>query len=101
MLLHGDFFGINRPLAAFRLSSSQWSVHLARVQSGQVIGFHHRLAAGTPALLSTVDLWRGDAMARGMALVRRLAYLWLGRRTHVATPPVTTSDSGRHHQRLD
>src|SRR5207344_678025 len=36
VLLHGDFFGIDRALAAFRLSSSQWSVHLARDQSSQV-----------------------------------------------------------------
>ena len=86
VLLRGDFFGIDAALAAFRLSSSQWSVHLAREQSGQVVGFHHRLADETPGLLSRADLLRGDAMARGMAYVRRLAYVWVGRRMHADTP---------------
>jgi glycosyltransferase involved in cell wall biosynthesis len=86
VLLLGDFFGIDAALAAFRLSSSQWSVHLAREQSDQVVGFHHRLAAAAPGLLSRTDLLRGDAMARGMAYVRRLAYIWVGRRMHSATP---------------
>ena len=85
VLLRGDLFGIDTSLAAFRLSSSQWSVHLARRQSGQVIGFHHRLAADTPGLLSRADLLRGDARARGMAYARRLAYLRVGRRMHAAT----------------
>lgn len=86
VLLRGDFLGINMSLAAFRLSSSQWSVHLSRQQSGQVIGFHHRLAQDAPGLLSRADLFRGDTRARGMAYARRLAYLWVGRRMHEATP---------------
>jgi glycosyltransferase involved in cell wall biosynthesis len=86
VLLTGDFFGINRALAAFRLSSSQWSVHLAREQSDQVVRFHHQLADEVPGLLSRADLLRGDAMARGMAYVRRLAYVWVGRRMHASTP---------------
>ena len=86
VLLGGDFFGIDTALAAFRLSSSQWSVHLVREQSDQVIGFHHRLAEDAPGLLSRTDLLRGDAMARGMAYVRRLSYVWLGRRMHAGTP---------------
>ena len=86
VLLTGDFFGIDKALAAFRLSSSQWSVSLARAQSDQVIGFHHQLADEAPGLLSRADLWRGDAMARAMAYVRRLAYVWVGRRMHASTP---------------
>jgi hypothetical protein len=86
VLLRGDLFGIDESLAAFRLSSSQWSVHLAREQSRQVIGFHHRVAADASGLLSRADLLRGDARARGMAFVRRLAYLWVGRRMHARTP---------------
>lgn len=82
VLLRGDFLGIDTSLAAFRLSSSQWSVHLARAQSDQVIGFHHRLAADVSGLLSRTDLFRGDARARGMAYARRLAYLRVGRRMH-------------------
>jgi glycosyltransferase involved in cell wall biosynthesis len=85
VLLHGDFFGIGTALAGFRLSSSQWSVHLAHEQSDQVIRFHHRLTGDAPGLLSRTDLLRGDAMARGMAYVRRLAYVWVGRRMHART----------------
>jgi glycosyltransferase involved in cell wall biosynthesis len=87
VLLTGDFVGIDKALAAFRLSSSQWSVRLAREQSSQVARFHHQLADEAPGLLSRADLWRGDAMARVMAYVRRLAYIWVGRRMH-ASPPV-------------
>jgi hypothetical protein len=72
VLLRGDFLGINRSLAAFRLSSAQWSVHLARAQSDQVIGFHHRLANDVSGLLSTTDLLRGDVRARTMAYARRM-----------------------------
>jgi hypothetical protein len=86
VLLRGDLFGIDESLAAFRLSSSQWSVHLARQQSRQVIGFHHGLARDAAGLLSRTDLLRGDARARAMAYVRRLAYLWVGRRMHAGLP---------------
>jgi len=86
VLLLGDFFGIDMALAAFRLSSSQWSVHLARQQSDQVIEFHRRLADDEPGLLSRTDLRRGEVMARGMAYARRLAYVWVGRRMHARTP---------------
>jgi glycosyltransferase involved in cell wall biosynthesis len=86
VLLLGDFLGIDTALAAFRLSSSQWSVHLAREQSDQVIGFHHQLADDEPGLLSRADLFRGDAMARATAYARRLAYVWVGRRMHVGQP---------------
>ena len=86
VLLTGDFVGIDKALAAFRLSSSQWSVHLAREQSSQVVRFHHQLADEAPGLLSRADLWRGDALARAMAYVRRLAYIWVGRRMHASTP---------------
>jgi glycosyltransferase involved in cell wall biosynthesis len=82
VLLRGDFFAIDIALAAFRLSSSQWSVHLARQQSDQVIDFHRRLANDEPGLLSGTDLLRGEVMSRGMAYARRLAYVWVGRRMH-------------------
>jgi len=85
VLLRGDFLGIDTALAAFRISSSQWSVRLAREQAHQVIGFHHQLADDELGLLSRTDLLRGDTMARGMAVVRRLVYLWLGRRMRDAT----------------
>jgi glycosyltransferase involved in cell wall biosynthesis len=86
VLLLGDFLGIDTALAAFRLSSSQWSVRLAREQSDQVIRFHRQLADDEPGLLSRTDLLRGNAMARGMAYARRLAYVWVGRRMHAEQP---------------
>jgi len=86
VLLLGDFFGIDQSLAAFRLSGSQWSVHLAREQASQVIAFHHRLADSTPGLLSRADVFRGDLRARGMAYARRLAYVWMGRRMQTDSP---------------
>jgi hypothetical protein len=89
VLLRGEFLGIDQALAAFRLSSSQWSVHLARNQSDQVIAFHHTLAEDAPGLLSRTDLLRGDAKARAMAYARRLAYIWMRRRMHSAKPPPT------------
>jgi glycosyltransferase involved in cell wall biosynthesis len=95
VLLRGDFLGIDEALAAFRLSSTQWSVRLANQQSAQVIGLHHRLAGDVPGLLSRADLVRGDLRARGMAFARRLAYLWVGRRMHavneVTDGPTPTS----------
>ncbi|MEO7000112.1 MAG: glycosyltransferase family 2 protein [Terracoccus sp.] len=84
LLMTGDFYALPKSLASFRLSSSQWSVDLAKQQSDQVVAFHHRLAADNPGLLSRIDLVRGDTMARAMAYVRRAAYLWLGRKM---TPP--------------
>jgi glycosyltransferase involved in cell wall biosynthesis len=89
VLLHGDFFGIGQALAAFRLSSSQWSMQLAHLQADQVIGFHHQLAGEAPGLLSRADLYRGDLMARGMALGRRLAYLRMGPRLDAVEPTAT------------
>lgn len=84
LLMTGDFYALPTSLASFRLSSSQWSVDLAKQQSDQVVSFHHRLAADNPGLLSRFDLVRGDTRARAMAYVRRAAYLWLGRKM---TPP--------------
>ncbi len=84
VLARGDFYGVDRSLAHFRLSAGQWSVNLAKSQSDQVIGFHHALAARNPGVLSRRDLVVGDARARLTAVQRRLAYLWVGRRMHAA-----------------
>lgn len=82
VLTQGDFYGVNRTVAHFRMSAGQWSVNLARSQSDQVIGFHHALAERVPGLLSRRDLLIGDTRARLTAYQRRLAYLWVGRRMH-------------------
>lgn len=82
VLMHGDFHALPKSLASFRMSASQWSVNLAKHQSDQVVAFHERLAAANPGLLSRADLTRGNTLARGMAVMRRLAYVWLGRKMH-------------------
>jgi glycosyltransferase involved in cell wall biosynthesis len=82
VLMHGDFYGINKSLAGFRLSASQWSVHLAQEQSAQVTAFHRAFADAHPGLLSRLDLLRGDNLARATAYLRRLTYAWVGRRMH-------------------
>ena len=82
VLMAGDFYAVPKSLASFRMSASQWSVNLAREQSDQVVAFHERLAAANPGLLTRTDLIRGNTLARGMAYVRRVAYVWLGRKMH-------------------
>lgn len=79
VLMRGGFVGLPDALAAFRVNAESWSVALTAQQASQVVAFHHRFAAANPGLLSRLDLFRGDTMARAMAVARRLTYLWLGR----------------------
>lgn len=83
-LLEGDLVAIPRTLAGFRVTDAQWSVALARQQADHAIEFHHDLAARNPGLLTRRDLLVGDARARVMARVRRLAYVALRRRMRAA-----------------
>jgi glycosyltransferase involved in cell wall biosynthesis len=80
VLLRGDLYAVDRPLAAFRISASQWSVDLAEQQAAQVVAFHDALAARVPGLLSRADLVRGKTMAKGLSSARRLVYFALRRR---------------------
>ncbi len=80
VLLRGDLYAIDRPLAAFRISAGQWSVELADQQAAQVVAFHSALAAQEPGLLSRADLALGKAMAKGLSTARRLVYVALRRR---------------------
>jgi glycosyltransferase involved in cell wall biosynthesis len=84
VLLTGDFEAVDRTLAGFRVSDSQWSVRLARSQAAQAIGFHEWLHETHPEVLSRADLRRGNAMARGMALARRAVYVVYRRRMKAA-----------------
>jgi glycosyltransferase involved in cell wall biosynthesis len=79
-LLHGDLVTVPGPLAAFRLSYTQWSVRLARSQAASAVEMHRQLAALAPGLLSPADLRLGNAMAAMRAAQRRLVYAYLGRR---------------------
>ena len=80
VLLQGKFVGVPGSLAGFRISDSQWSVRLVNEQAEQAIGFHTWMRESHPSVLSNLDLRVGNVRARVMAQVRRLAYIWLGRR---------------------
>lgn len=81
VLTQGDFAPVQESLAAFRLSSGQWTAKIANAQSRQVVSYHHRFAAEFPGTLSRADLAIGDNRARIMSYVRRAANLWLSK-TH-------------------
>ncbi len=77
VLEHGDFVGVPRSLAAFRVSAGQWSVRLAATQAREAAEFHADFAARHPDVVSRSDVRLGDARARILSWQRRLAYLVL------------------------
>jgi glycosyltransferase involved in cell wall biosynthesis len=85
VLLRGDLATTPGSLAAFRISSTQWSVALAREQAQSAAGMHRQIAALAPGLLSPRDLRLGNARATLRAFQRRLVYLYLGRRMRPPT----------------
>ena len=80
VLLRGDLVTAPGSQAAFRISSTQWSVALAREQARSAAEMHRQIAALVPGLLSARDLRVGNARATLRAFQRRLVYLYLGRR---------------------
>ncbi|WP_040424726.1 glycosyltransferase family 2 protein [Agromyces subbeticus] len=90
VLLQGDFVGVDQSLAAFRVSSSQWSVRLVRDQARQTIGFHDWLAEEHPAVVRSSDRRYGNLRARAMARARQLTYAYLGRRMRRSNLESTT-----------
>ena len=80
VLLQGDLVAVPGPLAAFRVSATQWSVSLASEQARSAAQMHRELRAADPSLLSATDVRVGNAMASLRALQRRLFYAYLGRR---------------------
>ena len=80
VLLLGDLVTTPGSLAAFRISSTQWSVALARQQAQSAAEMHRQIAALVPGLLSPLDVRLGNARATLRAFQRRLVYLYLGRR---------------------
>jgi glycosyltransferase involved in cell wall biosynthesis len=80
VLLRGDLATAPGTLAAFRLSSTQWSVDLAREQARSAAELHRQVAELAPGLLSSRDVRVGNARGRLRAFQRRLVYVYLGRR---------------------
>ncbi len=80
VLLRGDLATAPGSLAAFRLSSSQWSVALAREQARSAAEMHRQLCELAPDLLSRREVRVGNARAWFRELQRRLAYVYLRRR---------------------
>ena len=64
VLLHGGLAVSPGTLAAFRLSSTQWSVSLAREQARSAAAVHRQIADLAPGLLSSRDIRVGNARAR-------------------------------------
>ena len=80
MLLRGDLATTPGPLAAFRVSATQWSVELVREQAGSAAEMHRQIRELAPSVISARDVRVGNAMAGLRAAQRRLFYRYLGRR---------------------
>lgn len=77
VLEHGDLIAINDVQAAFRVSSTQWSVRLAAEQGAQARGVHRHFRKDLPAVVSAWDERLGTLRAYRTAWVRRTAYfIW-------------------------
>ena len=84
VLAQGDFVGIDRALASFRINAGQWSVRLMKSQAQQAIAFHEKIRNEFPTLVLGGDVRLGNLRARVNAIGRRLVYIWLGRRMRKA-----------------
>jgi glycosyltransferase involved in cell wall biosynthesis len=80
VLLRGDLATAPGSLAAFRLSSTQWSVSLARQQARSAAEMHRQIARLAPGMLSPREVRTGNARAMVRELQRRLVYAYLRRR---------------------
>ncbi len=80
MLEASDLVATKDTLAAFRVSSTQWSVHLAREQGKQAAALHKHFQADLPERISWADERLGSARAIRTAWLRRAAYFAWRRR---------------------
>jgi hypothetical protein len=85
VLQHSDLVAISDTLAAFRVSNTQWSVHLATEQGQQATALHRRFRAEEPAVISRSDEVIGSLRAVRTAWARRAAYfVWRKRMVEAA-----------------
>ncbi|TAJ49547.1 MAG: glycosyltransferase family 2 protein [Herbiconiux sp.] len=83
VLLQGSLVTVDVPLAAFRLSDTQWSVELAQEQSSQAAAFHRWVRVEHPDVVSARDVAIGNARAAVLARLRRIVYWRLRARMKV------------------
>ena len=74
VLRHSDLVAVPEALAAFRVSSTQWSVALATEQARQAAAFHERVRAEFPETVTWWDEHWGTLQALRTAWLRRAAY---------------------------
>lgn len=74
VLRHSDLVAVPEALAAFRVSSTQWSVALATEQARQAAAFHGRVRAEFPETVTWWDEHWGTLQALRTAWLRRAAY---------------------------
>lgn len=75
LLTLGDMVGVDATLAAFRVSSTQWSVRLASEQARQAGDVHRHFHLEFPGTVSALDVRLGNLRARRTAFARRAAYV--------------------------
>lgn len=86
VLQHSDLVAIDEALAAFRVSNTQWSVHLATEQGQQATALHRHFHAAVPEVVSRWDEAIGSLRAFRMAWGRRAAYfVWRKRMADAET----------------
>lgn len=74
LLLYGDAYYIDEPLASFRISSGSWSVAIGNKQSVDFIHFIDRCSANELYKLKTTDVHCGRFMARLNNYLRLIFY---------------------------
>ncbi len=85
VLRHADLVALPEPLAAFRVSDTQWSVELASAQARQAAAFHARVRSEWPEAVTPWDVRLGSAHALRTAWMRRAAYVVWRRRMKADT----------------
>jgi hypothetical protein len=80
VLRKGGLVALPETLAAFRVTSGQWSVRLARSQAAETRQLHRDLRVESPDLVRRRDELVGSLRASRTALMRRAAYVVWRRR---------------------
>lgn len=91
VLQHGDFFALPTALATFRLSTTSWSLSLAREQAAQNRAFHQVVKEAYPGHIGSADVFLGGLWSEGNAWARRVVYLGLRRRLRAPADGLSAS----------